>query len=196
MFTGIVESTGRIGSIDVNPEGKRLRIDAPTIASQLSEGDSVSVSGVCLTVESANGASFAVFLAEETVERTTLGNLVTDEHVNLELPMPADGRFDGHFVQGHVDGTTTITAIDRVGEDWRFSFEMPEAFDRYVVEKGSIAIDGISLTVARRAEETFDIAIIPMTYNVTTLSEKEPGDAVHVEFDIIAKYVESMLDTR
>ena len=193
MFTGIVETTGRIGEVTDGPEGRRVRIEAPAIAADFDPGDSVSVSGVCLTVERRTDSDFEVFLSRETVERTTLGDVSTGSLVNLERPMPADGRFDGHLVQGHVDGTATITAIEREGDDWRFSFAIPSSYDRYIVEKGSITIDGISLTVAHRDATTFDVAIIPATYEITTLSEKSVGDPVHVEVDVIAKYVESML---
>lgn len=194
MFTGIVESTGRISRVDANSRGRRLRVKAPEIAPTLSKGDSISVSGVCLTVEETDGDIFGVFLASETIDRTTLDTLSVDDRVNLERPMAANGRFDGHLVQGHVDGTTSIEEIEPIGDDWRFTFRIPPSIGPYVVEKGSIALDGISLTVAACDEETFEVAIIPETYERTTLSEKRPGDSVHIEVDIIAKYVESMLD--
>lgn len=194
MFTGIVETTGRISGVEDDPGGRRLRIEAPEVSASLDPGDSLSVSGVCLTVERVDDTGVEVFLSRETVERTTFGTIEEGAQVNLERPMPADGRFDGHMVQGHVDGTTTITAIDREGEDWRFGFALPRDLDRYVVEKGSIALDGISLTVADRDGERFGVAIIPATYDLTTLSEREVGDVVHVEVDVIAKYVESMLE--
>lgn len=196
MFTGIVETTGRIDGIEETAEGIRMRIAVPAFASELAPGESVAVDGACLTVETHDASSFTVFLAEETVDRTVLGDRATGDAVNLERAMPADGRFDGHLVQGHVDTTTELTAIEPVGEDWRMQFAIPPAYDRHIVEKGSIALDGISLTIARRDDRHFEIAIIPTTYEETTLSEREPGDHVHVEIDLIAKYVASMLADR
>ena len=194
MFTGIVEEVGTVATVTPSEDGRRLRIAADRVLSDLAPGDSVSVSGACLTVEDVDETGFAVFLATETVAKTYLGDLGPGDGVNLERAMPADGRFDGHLVQGHVDTTTTVTAVERVGEDWLYTFALPTDFERYVVPKGSIALDGISLTIAEQDAETFDVAIIPTTYRETTLSEKAPGDPVHVEVDVIAKYVESMLD--
>lgn len=192
MFTGIVEETGEILDVSETPDGRRLRIG--TSFSGLSRGQSISVSGVCLTVETYDDSSFEVFLASETVDRTYLGNLEPGDLVNLERAMPAEGRFDGHIVQGHVDGTATVTEIEAVGEDWRFTFSLPDSLSQYVVEKGSITIDGISLTVAALTGDSFTVAIIPETYRLTNLSEKSAGDPVHLEVDVIAKYVENMLD--
>jgi riboflavin synthase len=195
MFTGIVEATGEIRAVEDTEDGRRLRIG--TDFSDLSHGQSISVSGVCLTVEEhEDGEWFSVFLAEETISRTYFGAVSEGDLVNLERAMPADGRFDGHIVQGHVDGTATVEGIEQVGGDdgdWRFTFSLPTDVERYVVEKGSITVDGTSLTVADRDEETMAIAIIPTTYDVTTLSEKDVGDPVHLEVDVVAKYVEQML---
>ena len=197
MFTGIVETTGEITSVDAREAGRRLRISAPEIEA-FSHGQSISVSGVCLTVEAfeATEGWFEVFLAAETVEKTYLGELAVDDHVNIERAMAADGRFDGHVVQGHVDTVSKITSIEQLGDDWRFTFELPEDYGQYIVDKGSICLDGISLTVAAldRAAGTFDVAIIPTTYELTTLADKSVGDPVHVEVDVIAKYVETMLE--
>lgn len=193
MFTGIVEATGRVVGRKETDDGLRLRVAAP-FADELEHGQSISVSGACLTVETNDHDSFSLFCSQETVEKTYLGTLSQGDVVNLERAMPADGRFDGHVVQGHVDGTVRITDIERVGEDWEFSFSLPESFHRYVVPKGSITVDGISLTVADLRENEFSVAIIPATYNITSLSEKSVGDPVHLEVDIIAKYVESMVD--
>lgn len=193
MFTGIVEATGRVVGRKETDDGLRLRVAAP-FADELEHGQSISVSGACLTVETNDHDSFSLFCSQETVEKTYLGTLSQGDVVNLERAMPADGRFDGHVVQGHVDGTVRITDIERVGEDWEFSFSLPESFHRYVVPKGSITVDGISLTVADLQENEFSVAIIPATYNITSLSEKSVGDPVHLEVDIIAKYVESMVD--
>ena len=195
MFTGIVEETGEIVARTETDDGLRLRIAADEVATELTHGQSISVSGACLTVERyEEGVWFEVFLAAETVAKTYLGDLEEGDVVNLERAMPADGRFDGHVVQGHVDAVATVTDVESVGEDWFFEFRLPEGYDRYVVEKGSITLDGISLTVAALAEDRVTVAIIPTTYELTTLSEKEPGDPVHLEVDVIAKYVEGLLE--
>ena len=199
MFTGIVEETGEIVARERTDDGLRLRIGADEVATGLEHGQSISVSGVCLTVERfEEGAWFEVFLATETVERTYLGELVEGDTVNLERAMPADGRFDGHVVQGHVDAVATVSNIESVDEDWFFEFELPAGYGRYVVEKGSITLDGISLTVADLDADNgrVTVAIIPTTYELTTLSEKEPGEPVHLEVDVLAKYVERLLEAR
>ena len=208
MFTGIVEGTGTVRERTETDDGLRLRIGADGF-DDLHHGQSISVSGVCLTVEEygsddaadadggatdAGGDWFSVFLASETVAKTYLGEAREGDAVNVERAMPADGRFDGHVVQGHVDTVAEVTAIDRVGEDWRFTFAVPEGHGDYLVDKGSVTLDGISLTVAEKRGEEFDVAIIPTTYDLTTLSEKSVGDPVHLEVDVIAKYVENMLD--
>ena len=223
MFTGIVETTGAVVDATDDEGGRRLRIavdagsresddgddadrtvdeDAAVAESaprydDLHHGQSISVSGACLTVEAFHPGpppEFEVFLAAETVEKTYLGSVGEGDAVNLERALAADGRFDGHLVQGHVDTTTEITGIDRVGDDWVFEFDLPASFRRYVVSKGSIAIDGISLTVAERGAERFGVAIIPTTYDLTNLSGKSVGDPVHLEVDVIAKYVERMIE--
>ena len=193
MFTGIVGTIGRVEAVDRRPDGLRVRIDAPAIAPELAHGESVSVDGACLTVEQFDDAGFSVFLASETVDRTVLGDRSPGDQVNLERAMPADGRFDGHLVQGHIDTTTTIIDIEEIGEDWNMTFSMPEGYERHIVEKGSIALDGVSLTIAEREPDRFTIAIIPTTLAETTLSDREIGDEVHVEIDVLAKYVAAML---
>ncbi len=196
MFTGIVEETGEVLERASTADGLRLRIGADAVASDLAHGASISVSGACLTVERFEpDAWFEVFLASETVERTYLGDLAVGDGVNLERAMPADGRFDGHVVQGHVDAVATVTAVESVGDDWYFEFELPAGYERYVVEKGSITLDGISLTVAELAGDRVTVAIVPTTYELTTLSAKSAGDPVHLEVDVLAKYVESILET-
>jgi riboflavin synthase len=193
MFTGIVEETGEVLAVDVTEDGRRLRLG--TTFENLTAGQSISVSGVCLTVEEfEDGEWFTVFLASETVDKTYLGDVGEGDLVNLERAMPAEGRFDGHFVQGHVDTTADVLDIEQEGEDWFFTFSIPDGQRQYVVQKGSITVDGISLTVADLDEETFTVAIIPETYRLTTLSEKEVGDPVHLEVDVVAKYVESLVD--
>ncbi|WP_226480784.1 riboflavin synthase [Natrinema amylolyticum] len=199
MFTGIVEETGEIVARERTDDGLRLRIGADEVATGLEHGQSISVSGACLTVEQfAADEWFEVFLATETVERTYLGDLAEGDAVNLERAMPADGRFDGHVVQGHVDAVATVSNVESVEEDWFFEFELPEGYDRYVVEKGSITLDGISLTVAELDAERgrVTVAIIPTTYELTTLADKEPGDPIHLEVDVLAKYVERLLEAR
>ena len=203
MFTGIVEDTGAVRSRTETADGLRLRIGVEGF-DDLHHGQSISVSGVCLTVEeygdfggeaaAAEGGWFEVFLASETVEKTYLGDVAEGDPVNVERAMPADGRFDGHVVQGHVDTVAEVTGIERVGEDWRFAFAIPEGHADYLVDKGSVTLDGISLTVAEKRDGEFDVAIIPTTYELTTLSEKSVGDPVHLEVDVIAKYVENMVD--
>jgi riboflavin synthase len=192
MFTGIVEETGEVLEIEENEDGKRLRLS--TTFDGLTVGQSISVSGACLTVEEYDEDSFAVFTATETLEKTYLGELAVGDVVNLERALPADGRFDGHFVQGHVDATASVQQIERLGDDWEFTFALPENLAPYVVDKGSITVDGISLTVAAQDGEEFAVAIIPETYEITTLSEKSVGDPVHLEVDVIAKYVESLTE--
>lgn len=194
MFTGVVEETGAIRAVKSTPDGLRLTIG--TSFSDLTVGQSVAVSGPCLTVEAAgedaDGPWFEVFLAAETRDRTYLDELSSGDRVNLERAMPASGRFDGHLVQGHVDGTSEIVALDDIGDDWRLEVAVPDEIARYVVEKGSLAVDGISLTIAAVTEGTAEFAIIPETYRLTTLSAKRAGDPVHLEADIVAKYVESL----
>ena len=193
MFTGIVEATGEILSRETTAGGLRLRVSAP-FAAELEHGQSVSVSGACLTVEEYTDEWFSLFLSEETVERTYLGELDAGAVVNLERALPADGRFDGHFVQGHVDGVGEVTGIEQVDDDWVFGFSLPAELAPYVVEKGSVGVDGVSLTVAELREAAFTVAVIPATYDLTTLSEKSVGDPVHLEVDVVAKYVESLTE--
>jgi len=192
MFTGIVEGTGEIVDATETDAGRRLQIE--TGFEGLSQGQSISVSGACLTVEAFGDGWFEVFLATETLDRTYLGSLSPGDAVNLERALPADGRFDGHVVQGHVDGTAALLGAEQLGDDWEFRFSLPPALADYVVEKGSIAVDGISLTVASLSDESFAVAIVPETYDLTTLSEKSAGDPVHVEVDVVAKYVENLVD--
>ena len=201
MFTGIVEKTGTVRDRTETEDGLRLRIGVEGF-NDLHYGQSISVSGVCLTVEEYSNQEasdvetgwFEVFLASETVAKTYLGAVREGDTVNVERAMPADGRFDGHVVQGHVDTVAEVTGVERVGEDWRFTFSIPEGHGQYLVDKGSVTLDGISLTVAEKRGEEFDVAIIPTTYELTTLSEKVVGDPVHLEVDVIAKYVENMIE--
>lgn len=191
MFTGIVETTGEVLAVTDGEGGRRIRLSTPF--TDLTSGQSISVSGACLTVEEhAPGEWVELFLATETLARTFFGTLTEGDRLNLERAMPADGRFDGHIVQGHVDATAEVVGIEQEGDDWTFAFSLPTDHRDYLVEKGSITVDGISLTVADRDEDRFDVAIIPTTYDETTLSEKSVGDPVHLELDVVAKYVEQL----
>jgi len=191
MFTGIVEETGTVRRTEADESGRRVRVAAEL--DDLRHGQSIAINGVCLTVEEFGDDWFDLFLSQETVERTYLGAVTEGDVVNVERALPADGRFDGHFVQGHVDGTAEVTGIQEIGDDWEFRFSVPEGLERYLVEKGSVTVDGISLTVADLSDDDFGVAIIPPTYELTTLSAKDVGDPVHLEVDVVAKYVESML---
>ncbi|MEF8820554.1 MAG: riboflavin synthase [Haloferacaceae archaeon] len=196
MFTGIVEGVARVRRVTDDEGGRRLRVAPPEPLSDLDHGQSISLSGACLTVEAYadDGSWFEVFTAEETLAKTYLGEVGEGDPLNIERALAADGRFDGHLVQGHVDGVGTVASVERVGDDWWFEFALPDDLGRYVVAKGSVALDGISLTVAERGEETVGVAVIPTTYDLTALSAKAPGDPVHVEVDVVAKYVESLVD--
>lgn len=199
MFTGIIEAAGKIESFDHNDEGGKLRVSlaaAPDIAGALKIGDSISVNGCCLTVVELDGNDFAADLSGETLRRTSFGEKKAGDVVNLERPLAAGARLGGHFVQGHVDGVGRVTRLAPEGENWWLSVHVPENLRRYVAEKGSIAIDGISLTVADWRDGVADIAIIPFTYHQTDIKRMVPGDAVNLETDILAKYVESLLESR
>lgn len=191
MFTGIVEQVGTVDSVDEGPEGRRLRISAPGI-SQLDVGASIAINGVCLTVVDRGADEVSLDVVPETLRRTNLGELSTSSSVNLERPMPADGRFDGHVVQGHVDGTGVIASID--GDDGTVVRVEPQPeLLRYIVEKGSITMDGVSLTVVGVDENGFEVALIPHTLEVTTLGLRNVGDTVNLETDVLAKYVEKLV---
>lgn len=193
MFTGIIEERGEISAIEHDIGGRRLTIST-SFADKLEHGQSVAVSGACLTVEQSTTDTFSVFLSEETIERTYFNELTIGAEVNLERALAADGRLDGHIVQGHVDGVGRITRIEQIDEDWVFTFSLPNDLPKFTVKKGSIAIDGISLTIADLEDTTFSVAIIPATYDLTTLSSASVGDPVHIEVDVIAKYVERLLE--
>jgi riboflavin synthase len=190
MFTGIVRERGRVESMQQEPEGLRLDIDAPETASQLGVGDSVSVSGACLTATEVANGSFSVTAVQETLDRTTLGRLATGAEVNLETATRAGDPLGGHFVQGHVDAVGRVTAF----EDGRLWVEAAPEILRYCVEKGSIAVDGVSLTIAGMRGGAFEVALIPHTLEMTTLGALEPGDEVNLEVDVLAKYVEKLID--
>lgn len=191
MFTGLVEEVGRIRAIAPEGPGVRVTIDARTVCEGVAIGDSIAVDGICLTVVAADEAGFAVEAVAETLRRTGLGQRRAGDAVNLERALAASARLGGHIVQGHVDGTGTITAIDPEGQGVLMRIEAPEAVLRYVVEKGSVAVDGVSLTVAGRDAAGFIIALIPHTLQATTLGGHEPGRIVNLEVDVVAKYVEA-----
>lgn len=195
MFTGIVEQLGKVISAEDHDGARRLTIAGDGFES-VPTGASVSVNGVCLTAVEGPTGRISVDVIPETLARTNLGGLVEGDHVNLERAMPAEGRFDGHIVQGHVDATGVISDVQQVGEDVRVTVEAPEEILRYVVEKGSITVDGVSLTVAGLADTSFSIALIPHTLEITTLGLRNPGDLVNLEVDVLAKYVERLLEAR
>jgi riboflavin synthase len=195
MFTGIVEEVGRIINIEQRGENRRITIAAERTPKELGTGDSVSVSGVCLTAVEIKAGSFAADLAPETWARTSFSRIREGALVNLELPMKADGRFGGHIVQGHVDGVGKVISFDRIAdsENWWLEIDLPDDVENYTVFKGSISIEGISLTVAKLEKNRCAIAIIPHTVEMTNLHSLKPGDPLNLEADLIAKYVEKMM---
>lgn len=193
MFTGIVEEIGKIRRIEKGSQSAVLHIGASEITSDLSLGDSVAVNGVCLTVVDFDQTGFAADVMHETLNRTNLGKLKSGSAVNLERAMAANGRFGGHIVSGHVDGVGKITDITKDDNAIWYTISAEPAVLRYIVEKGSIAIDGISLTVARVTDKDFAISAIPHTVKVTILGQKQAGDTVNLENDIIGKYVEKLM---
>jgi len=195
MFTGIVEEVGKVVSITVKGENRRIRIVAKSTPPQLRTGSSIAVSGACLTALDLKPDSFCADLAPETWVRTSFSRMHEGALVNLELPMKADGRFDGHIVQGHVDGVGMLLAFDRIpeSENWWLHIELPPEMEKYAVYKGSIAIEGISLTIAKLEGLRCTIAIIPHTVELTNLNSLRPGDPVNLEMDIVAKYLEKWM---
>jgi riboflavin synthase len=195
MFTGIVEGTGTVAALAVAADGggARLEVEAPWLAGDLRLGESVAVNGCCVTVAAPVAAGFAADLVAETLRRTALGGLAAGDRVNLERPMALGGRLGGHLVQGHVDGVARIIDRTAVGDGEEVRVELPGALERYVVEKGSIAVDGVSLTVAGVGPGWFAVALVPHTLEVTTLGDRRPGDPVQLEVDVVAKYVERLV---
>jgi riboflavin synthase len=193
MFTGIIETVGEVrGMAESLPGTYRLRVSTP-LASQLQIGDSLATNGVCLTVVAKKSGAVEFDLLAETAVRTNLKELKVGSLINLERPMPASGRFDGHIVQGHVDATAAILTIEGVSQDHRIEIALPDTFHQYIVFKGSVAVNGISLTVAEVQERSFVVWIIPHTWKETNLHCLVPGSRVNLEFDVVAKYVERML---
>ncbi|MBQ2406363.1 MAG: riboflavin synthase [Lachnospiraceae bacterium] len=193
MFTGIVEELGEVSAMARGRDSMVLTIKAKTIMSDLKLGDSVSTNGVCLTVTEKGSDYYKADVMHETMNRSSLGKLKPGSHVNLERAMSAEGRFGGHIVSGHIDGTGSITSIKKDDNAVWYTIAAPENIMRYIIEKGSIAIDGISLTVAKVTDKDFSVSIIPHTIKETTLGEKRVGDIVNLENDLIGKYVEKLI---
>lgn len=195
MFTGLIEEVGRVTGIVEQDGVRRLSVAASHLTRELKIGNSIAVSGVCLTAVEVSKKHFAADLALETWNRTSFSRMHKDALVNLELPMRADGRLGGHLVQGHVDGTGKFLSLDKIpdAEDYWLNIEVPAELDRYIIHKGSLSIEGISLTVARIENRRVTVAIIPHTVAMTNLRALKPGDPVNLEVDMIAKYVEKML---
>jgi len=194
MFTGIVEELGRVDFLDTLSSGARLKVNCRTVLEQSMPGSSISVNGVCLTAVRLEHAAFLADLSPETLSRTNLGRLTAGSLVNLERPLSFTGRVGGHLVQGHVDGTGEMLSLAPLGDgNWWLKVRIPEELTRYVIHKGSITLDGISLTVAALEENVVSVAIIPHTYDNTALKTMKPGWPVNVEVDLMAKYVERLL---
>jgi riboflavin synthase len=197
MFTGIIEHSGTIEALDLGADGGRVTIHAPSLAPSLAVSNSIAVNGCCLTIVDLRNGRFSADLSGETIAKTSFGakggELKKGARVNLEQPLTAGKEFGGHFVLGHVDTTGHVTHLNAEGADWWFGVEVPADFARYVVPKGSITIDGISLTVARWQNNVAEVAVIPYTYEHTNIRDRKPGDVVNLEGDVIGKYVERYL---
>jgi riboflavin synthase len=202
VFTGIIEHLGTIETLDVKSAGGRVTIHAPSVVPALAVSNSIAVNGCCLTVVALGKDTFSADLSGETLQKTSFGSnngaLKKGSRVNLEQPLTAGKEFGGHFVQGHVDGTGRVTRLDPESDNWWFGVEVPEEFARYIVPKGSITIDGISLTVANWNNKTriVEVALIPHTYEHTNIRDRKSGDAVNLEADVLGKYVECYLEAR
>lgn len=193
MFTGLIETTGRIARVEATAAGRRLRIESP-LAAELRAGESISVSGVCLTVTASDADGFSADVSPETLRVTSLGSMTVGRGVNLERPLRADARLGGHFVLGHVDAVGRVTTLRPDGECHWLDVEVPSSLAPLLVSKGSIAIDGISLTVAALSQKAVGVQIIPFTWTGTTLKEARVGDAVNLEADLIGKYVARLME--
>jgi riboflavin synthase len=200
MFTGIIEHLGTIESLDLNRDGGRLAIHAPSLGPSLAAANSIAVNGCCLTIVGIHNGRFSADLSGETLGKTSFGassaGLRVGSRVNLEQPLTAGKEFGGHFVLGHVDTVGHVTHLTAEGENWRYGVRVPEKFARYIVPKGSISIDGISLTVARWHDHIAEVAVIPYTYDHTNIRDRKPGDVVNLEGDILGKYIERYLESR
>ena len=196
MFTGIIEETGQLKSVRKGAHSAVLTISAELVLEDVKIGDSIAVNGICLTVTDFTDTGFSADVMHETLNRSTLGRLPLGARVNLERAMPANGRFGGHLVAGHVDGVGTVTAVQKDDNAVWYTIAPPQELLRYVVEKGSVALDGISLTVAKVTSRDFSVSVIPHTAAVTVLSDRRKGDCVNVETDIIGKYTEKLLQPK
>ena len=195
MFTGIIEGLGKISQVKPLDGGIEISVES-LLARELEVDDSISINGVCQTVVSKDDDIFTVQAVEETLRKTTFGDLSESEFVNLERALSLNTRIDGHIIQGHVDTTGTISDIQKEGTNWLFTIQYPEEYKDLIVGRGSISIDGISLTVAREEDNYFKVAIIPFTIEHTSLKDKKAGDRVNLEFDILGKYVQRYMDNR
>ena len=196
MFTGIIEHLGTIETLALDGDGGRLTVRAPSLAASLAVSGSVAVNGCCLTVVVCNKKKFSADLSAETLNKTTFSSLKEGDRVNLEQPLTVGKEFGGHFVLGHVDSTGSVTAIDPEGASWRYAVHVPDDLAKYVVPKGSITIDGVSLTIAHWENQIAEIAVIPFTFEHTNISDRKPGDLVNLEGDVLGKYVEQRLEAR
>ena len=195
MFTGLIADLGTVAALERSDAGARLRISTP-LASELAEGDSIAVNGACLTAVTVGDGEFAADVMNQTLKLTSLGPLAEGDPVNLELALRASDRMGGHVVQGHVDGTGTVAAVTEDGIARRVEVELPEDLRRYVVERGSVAVDGVSLTVAGVTGTGFEVSLIPETLERTNLGAAEPGRVVNIEVDVVARYVERLLSRK
>ena len=193
MFTGIIEELGKIASADLHGNGAKIIVEAGLVTADVSDGDSIAVNGVCLTAVDVSATTFSADVSPETLDRTTLGNLRSGSPVNLERAMLPTTRLGGHIVQGHVDGRGTFRSAESRGDFYTVKIGFPPELARYFVYKGSVAVEGISLTIAALAKDHFDIAVIPKTWEMTNLSSLKLNAPVNLETDIIAKYVERMM---
>jgi riboflavin synthase len=196
VFTGIIAHVGTIESLSSGRSGGRITIHAPSVALSLAVSNSIAVNGCCLTIASLDKERFSADLSGETLAKTSFSTLKTSARVNLEQPLTAGKEFGGHFVLGHIDSVGRVTHLTAEGENWWFGVQVPEDFARYIVPKGSITIDGISLSVARWHKRIVEVAVIPYTYEQTNLRDRKPGDAVNLEGDVLGKYVERYLEAR
>jgi riboflavin synthase len=197
MFTGLVEETGVVESVEHGEAGAmRMQVRAQTVTEGMATGDSIAVNGCCLTATDCTGGVLTFDLLGETVARTSFGQAAPGTHVNLERSLAAGDRLGGHFVSGHIDATGTVRSMLREGADWVMRIDVPPAFMRYLVYKGSVSLDGVSLTVADVDATGFHVCLIPHTLEVTNLDARKPGDKVNLEFDLLAKYVERILEAR
>jgi riboflavin synthase len=193
MFTGIIEELGTVRSVEKRGENARIVIEAHVVTHATNHGDSIAVNGVCLTALDLQPDSFAADVSHETLVRSTIGSLEPGKAVNLERAVTPATRLGGHIVQGHVDARGEFLSVEDLGESWTVRIRYPSDVRQYLVFKGSIAVEGISLTIAGLTDDFFEVAIIPKTWEVTNLSQLRPGDAVNLEVDVIAKYVERLL---